>query len=156
MRHPPPCEKGRAFLQHFLDTVPEVATTANILVALILLSSQLKDRVSLAPQVSMCPPPRTALWGWKLQEKSTRADVTTFGVTKLGGQPPLLHTYQGAREPQGVEAEGFMSLFPLRGSWGSTQRSGSRRRNRGGSSGPSKGGWKRSGRGLRRGTTWLN
>lgn len=50
MRHPPPCEKGRAFLQHFLDTIPEVATTANILVALILLSSQLKDRVSLAPQ----------------------------------------------------------------------------------------------------------
>ncbi|NXK93618.1 LOXE3 isomerase, partial [Formicarius rufipectus] len=44
MRHPPPREKGRAFLQHFLDTVPEVATTANILVALILLSSQLKDR----------------------------------------------------------------------------------------------------------------
>uniref|UniRef100_A0A8C0UTQ3 Hydroperoxide isomerase ALOXE3-like n=1 Tax=Cyanistes caeruleus TaxID=156563 RepID=A0A8C0UTQ3_CYACU len=44
MRHPPPCEKGRAFLQHFLDTIPEVATTANILVALILLSSQLKDR----------------------------------------------------------------------------------------------------------------
>ncbi|XP_027525959.1 hydroperoxide isomerase ALOXE3-like [Corapipo altera] len=44
MRHPPPHEKGRAFLQHFLDTVPEVATTANILVTLILLSSQLKDR----------------------------------------------------------------------------------------------------------------
>uniref|UniRef100_A0A8D2MNZ3 Uncharacterized protein n=1 Tax=Zonotrichia albicollis TaxID=44394 RepID=A0A8D2MNZ3_ZONAL len=44
MRHPPPSEKGRAFLQHFLDTIPEVATTANILVALILLSSQLKDR----------------------------------------------------------------------------------------------------------------
>ncbi|NXD00684.1 LOXE3 isomerase, partial [Certhia familiaris] len=44
MRHPPPCEKGQAFLQHFLDTIPEVATTANILVALILLSSQLKDR----------------------------------------------------------------------------------------------------------------
>ncbi|KAJ7422906.1 Hydroperoxide isomerase ALOXE3 [Pitangus sulphuratus] len=44
MRHPPPREKGRAFLQHFLDTVPEVATTANILVTLILLSSQLKDR----------------------------------------------------------------------------------------------------------------
>ncbi|NWS23390.1 LOXE3 isomerase, partial [Pachyramphus minor] len=44
MRHPPPREKGRTFLQHFLDTVPEVATTANILVTLILLSSQLKDR----------------------------------------------------------------------------------------------------------------
>uniref|UniRef100_U3JDD0 Lipoxygenase domain-containing protein n=1 Tax=Ficedula albicollis TaxID=59894 RepID=U3JDD0_FICAL len=44
MRHPPPCEEGRAFLQHFLDTIPEVATTANILVALILLSSQFKDR----------------------------------------------------------------------------------------------------------------
>ncbi|NWI85806.1 ALOX8 lipoxygenase, partial [Pitta sordida] len=27
MRHPPPREKGRAFLQHFLDTVPEVVTT---------------------------------------------------------------------------------------------------------------------------------
>lgn len=97
MRHPPPCEKGRAFLQHFLDTIPEVATTANILVALILLSSQLKDRVSLAPQ-SPCAP-RTALWAWKLQEVFTRVDVTTFGVTKLVGQPPLLHTYQGAREP---------------------------------------------------------
>ncbi|KAJ7427952.1 hydroperoxide isomerase ALOXE3-like protein [Willisornis vidua] len=44
MRHPPPREKGRAFLQHFLDTLPEVATTAKILVTLILLSSQLKDR----------------------------------------------------------------------------------------------------------------
>ncbi|XP_071418295.1 hydroperoxide isomerase ALOXE3-like [Pithys albifrons albifrons] len=44
MRHPPPSEKGRAFLQHFLDTLPEVATTAKILVTLILLSSQLKDR----------------------------------------------------------------------------------------------------------------
>ncbi|KAM6364572.1 hydroperoxide isomerase ALOXE3-like [Pluvialis apricaria] len=43
MRHPPPAEKGRSFLQHFLDTVPEVDTTANILVALILLSSRLKD-----------------------------------------------------------------------------------------------------------------
>ncbi|CAM9125217.1 unnamed protein product [Bubo scandiacus] len=43
MRHPPPREKGKAFLQHFLDTVPEVDTTANILVALILLSSRLKD-----------------------------------------------------------------------------------------------------------------
>lgn len=56
MRHPPPSEKGRAFLQHFLDTIPEVATTANILVALILLSSQLKDRVSLAPQSLSIPP----------------------------------------------------------------------------------------------------
>uniref|UniRef100_A0A8B9P6Q3 Uncharacterized protein n=1 Tax=Apteryx owenii TaxID=8824 RepID=A0A8B9P6Q3_APTOW len=44
MRHPPPEEKGRAFEQHFLDTVPEVDTTANILVALILLSSRLDDR----------------------------------------------------------------------------------------------------------------
>ncbi|XP_025915287.1 hydroperoxide isomerase ALOXE3-like [Apteryx rowi] len=43
MRHPPPEEKGRAFEQHFLDTVPEVDTTANILVALILLSSRLDD-----------------------------------------------------------------------------------------------------------------
>uniref|UniRef100_A0A8D0KWE3 Hydroperoxide isomerase ALOXE3 n=1 Tax=Strix occidentalis caurina TaxID=311401 RepID=A0A8D0KWE3_STROC len=43
MRHPPPREKGKAFLQHFLDTVPEVDTTANVLVALILLSSRLKD-----------------------------------------------------------------------------------------------------------------
>ncbi|XP_015718532.1 hydroperoxide isomerase ALOXE3-like [Coturnix japonica] len=43
MRHPPPEEKGKAFLQHFLDTVPEVDTTANILVALILLSSRLED-----------------------------------------------------------------------------------------------------------------
>ncbi|XP_050770502.1 hydroperoxide isomerase ALOXE3-like [Gymnogyps californianus] len=43
MRHPPPAEKGKAFLQHFLDTIPEVDTTANILVALILLSSRLKD-----------------------------------------------------------------------------------------------------------------
>ncbi|NXS66544.1 LOXE3 isomerase, partial [Pandion haliaetus] len=43
MRHPPPVTKGKAFLQHFLDTIPEVDTTANILVALILLSSRLKD-----------------------------------------------------------------------------------------------------------------
>ncbi|NWS64355.1 LOXE3 isomerase, partial [Chunga burmeisteri] len=43
MRHPPPAAKGEAFLQHFLDTLPEVDTTANILVALILLSSRLKD-----------------------------------------------------------------------------------------------------------------
>ncbi|NXR02176.1 LOXE3 isomerase, partial [Sagittarius serpentarius] len=43
MRHPPPTVKGKAFLQHFLDTLPEVDTTANILVALILLSSRLKD-----------------------------------------------------------------------------------------------------------------
>ena len=49
MRHPPPAEKGKAFLQHFLDTIPEVDTTANVLVALILLSSRLKDMVSLAP-----------------------------------------------------------------------------------------------------------
>ena len=28
MRHPPPEEKGKAFLQHFLDTLPEVDTTA--------------------------------------------------------------------------------------------------------------------------------
>ncbi|NXF56070.1 LOXE3 isomerase, partial [Oceanites oceanicus] len=47
MRHPPPAEKGKAFLQHFLDTVPEVDTTANILVALILLSSRLNDMVLL-------------------------------------------------------------------------------------------------------------
>ncbi|NXT55727.1 ALOX8 lipoxygenase, partial [Pluvianellus socialis] len=43
MRHPPPAEKGKAFLQDFLDTVPEVDTTATILVALILLSSRLGD-----------------------------------------------------------------------------------------------------------------
>ncbi|NXC41906.1 LOXE3 isomerase, partial [Penelope pileata] len=43
MRHPPPSQKGTAFLQHFLDTVPEVDTTANILVALVLLSSRLDD-----------------------------------------------------------------------------------------------------------------
>ncbi|NXA26517.1 LOXE3 isomerase, partial [Ibidorhyncha struthersii] len=47
MRHPPPAQKGKSFLQHFLDTVPEVDTTANILVALILLSSRLKDMRSL-------------------------------------------------------------------------------------------------------------
>ena len=28
MHHPPPEEKGKAFLQHFLDTLPEVDTTA--------------------------------------------------------------------------------------------------------------------------------
>ncbi|XP_040977598.1 hydroperoxide isomerase ALOXE3-like [Aquila chrysaetos chrysaetos] len=43
MRHPPPMAKGKTFLQHFLDTLPEVDTTANILVALILLSSRLDD-----------------------------------------------------------------------------------------------------------------
>ncbi|XP_029861842.1 hydroperoxide isomerase ALOXE3-like [Aquila chrysaetos chrysaetos] len=43
MRHPPPTAKGKTFLQHFLDTLPEVDTTANILVALILLSSRLDD-----------------------------------------------------------------------------------------------------------------
>ncbi|KAM9211650.1 hydroperoxide isomerase ALOXE3-like [Leptosomus discolor] len=43
MRHPPPSEKGKAFLQHFLDTVPEVATTAQNLVALTLLSTRLSD-----------------------------------------------------------------------------------------------------------------
>ncbi|NXW60023.1 ALOX8 lipoxygenase, partial [Eurystomus gularis] len=43
MRHPPPTQKGRAFLQHFLDTIPEVDTTAQILVALTLLSSRLND-----------------------------------------------------------------------------------------------------------------
>ncbi|XP_076216807.1 hydroperoxide isomerase ALOXE3-like [Aptenodytes patagonicus] len=47
MRHPPPAEKGKAFLQHFLTTVPEVDTTANILVALILLSSCLSDVILL-------------------------------------------------------------------------------------------------------------
>uniref|UniRef100_A0A663F0Z5 Lipoxygenase domain-containing protein n=1 Tax=Aquila chrysaetos chrysaetos TaxID=223781 RepID=A0A663F0Z5_AQUCH len=45
MRHPPPMAKGKTFLQHFLDTLPEVDTTANILVALILLSSRLDDTV---------------------------------------------------------------------------------------------------------------
>ncbi|NXL01949.1 LOXE3 isomerase, partial [Mesembrinibis cayennensis] len=44
MRHPPPVEKGKTLLQHFLNTIPEVDTTANILVALILLSSRLSDR----------------------------------------------------------------------------------------------------------------
>ncbi|NXG58366.1 LOXE3 isomerase, partial [Hemiprocne comata] len=43
MRHPPPTAKGKTFLQDFLDTLPEVDTTATILVALILLSSRLKD-----------------------------------------------------------------------------------------------------------------
>ncbi|XP_051499848.1 hydroperoxide isomerase ALOXE3-like, partial [Apus apus] len=43
MRHPPPTAKGKAFLQDFLDTLPEVDTTATILVTLILLSSRLKD-----------------------------------------------------------------------------------------------------------------
>ncbi|NXH19529.1 ALOX8 lipoxygenase, partial [Bucco capensis] len=43
MRHPPPAQKGKAFLQHFLDTLPEVDTTANVLVALILLSTRLND-----------------------------------------------------------------------------------------------------------------
>ncbi|KAM6288885.1 hydroperoxide isomerase ALOXE3-like [Aegotheles albertisi] len=43
MRHRPPTTKGKASLQDFLDTVPEVDTTANILVVLILLSSRLKD-----------------------------------------------------------------------------------------------------------------
>ncbi|NWQ89650.1 LOXE3 isomerase, partial [Burhinus bistriatus] len=43
MRYPPPVEKGKAFLQDFLDTVPEVDTTATILVALTLLSSRLSD-----------------------------------------------------------------------------------------------------------------
>lgn len=116
MRHPPPCEKGRAFLQHFLDTIPEVATTANILVALILLSSQLKDRVSLAPQPP-CAPLQQLCGARKLQEVSTRVDVTTFGVTKLGGQPPLLHTYQGAREPlngtKGLKLEVSCPCRPL-------------------------------------------
>ncbi|XP_009474963.1 PREDICTED: hydroperoxide isomerase ALOXE3-like [Nipponia nippon] len=50
MRHPPPAEKGKAFLQHFLDTIPEVDTTANILVALILLSSSLSDRTEAEPR----------------------------------------------------------------------------------------------------------
>ncbi|KAM6032784.1 polyunsaturated fatty acid lipoxygenase ALOX15B-like isoform 2-T2 [Theristicus caerulescens] len=44
MRHPPPVEKGKTLLQHFLNTIPEVDTTANIVVALILLSSRLSDR----------------------------------------------------------------------------------------------------------------
>ena len=57
MRHPPPEEKGKAFLQHFLDTLPEVDTTANILVALILLSSRLEDIVSL-PHHLGTPKPR--------------------------------------------------------------------------------------------------
>ncbi|NWX16987.1 LOXE3 isomerase, partial [Aegotheles bennettii] len=43
MRHRPPKAKGKASLQDFLDTLPEVDTTANILVVLILLSSRLKD-----------------------------------------------------------------------------------------------------------------
>ncbi|NXJ87055.1 LOXE3 isomerase, partial [Trogon melanurus] len=43
MRHPPPKEKGKGSLHDFLDTIPEVDTTANILVVLTLLSSRLKD-----------------------------------------------------------------------------------------------------------------
>ncbi|NXI44293.1 LOXE3 isomerase, partial [Galbula dea] len=43
MRHPPPAQKGKAFLQHFLEVLPEVDTTANILVALTLLSTRLSD-----------------------------------------------------------------------------------------------------------------
>ncbi|NWI25216.1 LOXE3 isomerase, partial [Sula dactylatra] len=43
MRHPPPAAKGKAFLQNFLETIPEVDTTANVVVALILLSSRLSD-----------------------------------------------------------------------------------------------------------------
>ncbi|KAM6225684.1 polyunsaturated fatty acid lipoxygenase ALOX15B-like [Spheniscus humboldti] len=46
MCHPLPAEKGKAFLQHFLNPVPEVDTTANILVALILLSSRLSGVVN--------------------------------------------------------------------------------------------------------------
>lgn len=57
MRHPPPEEKGKTFLQHFLDTLPEVNTTANILVVLIPLSSHLEDIVSL-PHHLGTPQPR--------------------------------------------------------------------------------------------------
>ncbi|NXC63987.1 LOXE3 isomerase, partial [Aleadryas rufinucha] len=69
MCHRPPCEKGRAFLQHFLDTIPEVATTANILVVLILFSSQLKGRVSLASHTPkeqfMEAEPRWLIWAFQ-------------------------------------------------------------------------------------------
>ncbi|KAM9258625.1 LOW QUALITY PROTEIN: polyunsaturated fatty acid lipoxygenase ALOX15B-like [Morus bassanus] len=41
MCHPPPAAKGKAFPQNFLETVPEVDTTADIVVALVLLSSRL-------------------------------------------------------------------------------------------------------------------
>ncbi|XP_069739140.1 LOW QUALITY PROTEIN: polyunsaturated fatty acid lipoxygenase ALOX15B [Phaenicophaeus curvirostris] len=44
MRLAPPQRKGQGSLTHLLETLPDVATTANILVALILLSSQLDDR----------------------------------------------------------------------------------------------------------------
>ncbi|XP_009876022.1 PREDICTED: hydroperoxide isomerase ALOXE3-like, partial [Apaloderma vittatum] len=43
MRHSPPREKGKGSLQDFLDTVPEIDTTANIVVVITLLSSRLKD-----------------------------------------------------------------------------------------------------------------
>ncbi|KAM6225670.1 polyunsaturated fatty acid lipoxygenase ALOX15B-like [Spheniscus humboldti] len=46
MCHPLPAEKGKAFLQHFLNPVPEVDTTANILVALFLLSLRLSGVVN--------------------------------------------------------------------------------------------------------------
>lgn len=48
--------KGKAFLQHFLDTLPEVDTTAQILVALILLSSRLNDVVSPVPAFTRTAP----------------------------------------------------------------------------------------------------
>ncbi|KAF1508817.1 Hydroperoxide isomerase ALOXE3, partial [Eudyptula minor novaehollandiae] len=47
MCHPLPAEKGKAFLQHFLNPVPQVDNTANILVALILLSSRLSGHLLL-------------------------------------------------------------------------------------------------------------
>ncbi|NXO00344.1 ALOX8 lipoxygenase, partial [Rhinopomastus cyanomelas] len=47
MRQPPPTEKGRGSLQRFLQTLPEVDTSAQILVALTLLSSRLSDSTPL-------------------------------------------------------------------------------------------------------------
>ncbi|KAL9822868.1 LOW QUALITY PROTEIN: polyunsaturated fatty acid lipoxygenase ALOX15B-like [Geothlypis trichas] len=121
MRHPPPSKKGRAFLQHFLDTIPEVATTANILVALILLSSQLKDRVSLAPQ-SPCAPSNSSVGlgnckrcpqGWMsppLVSPSLGDTHHCSTPTRVPENPQIAP--RGSRVPDAVSLQRLLGQYP--------------------------------------------
>uniref|UniRef100_A0A663F0L6 Arachidonate lipoxygenase 3 n=1 Tax=Aquila chrysaetos chrysaetos TaxID=223781 RepID=A0A663F0L6_AQUCH len=69
MRHPPPTAKGKTFLQHFLDTLPEVDTTANILLPVD--SSHLNWSKLMGPRPCV---PSQRLLGQYPEERFTEAE----------------------------------------------------------------------------------